>query len=306
MIRQPEIHSEGIHCEEEQKNGDSTSQESMKGPKQDNKYKSMLRPRKITNYKERFNISCTSHSDEDSAMENKYSYSYGSCVLPNNIHSLKTIIDKCNTEILVLEKQFYEQEYLDSSKYSVLISIVHIPISPYPNDCIAINADVLSFDFIKFAKKQKKLTGQLFDVVLMDPPWQLSSSNPTRGVAIAYDTLSDVQIQKMPINVLQENGFIFIWTINAKYSLCFSLMELWGYKFCDEVCWIKQSVSGKIAKGHGFYLQHSKETCLVGVKGNPWRYEEGILEDCIFSRRRGQSQKPEEIYNLIEGLAPNG
>lgn len=101
---------------------------------------------------------------------------------------------------------------------------------------------------------------------MMDPPWQLSSSNPTRGVAIAYETLLDAQIQKLPIPLLQDNGFLFIWTINAKYSLCFSLMEAWGYKFCDEVCWIKQSVNGKIAKGHGFYLQHSKETCLIGVK----------------------------------------
>ena len=141
----------------------------------------------------------------------------------------------------------------------------------------------------------------------MDPPWQLSSSNPTRGVAIAYDTLTDAQIQKMPIQCLQDNGFLFIWTINAKFSLCFSLMSSWGYTFCDEICWVKQSVNGKIAKGHGFYLQHSKETCLVGVKGNPWgKAKKGILEDCIFSRRRGQSQKPNEIYDLIEALVPNG
>ena len=28
--------------------------------------------------------------------------------------------------------------------------------------------------------------------------------------------------------------------------------------------------------------------------------------DIIFSERRGQSQKPEEIYHLIEQLVPNG
>ena len=27
-------------------------------------------------------------------------------------------------------------------------------------------------------------------------------------------------------------------------------------------------MNGKIAKGHGFYLQHAKETCLIGVKGD--------------------------------------
>jgi len=69
--------------------------------------------------------------------------------------------------------------------------------------------------------------------------------------------------------------------------------------------WIKQTVNGKIAKGHGYYLQHTKETCLVGVKGNP-PYNKSVFSDVIFSRRRGQSQKPEEIYEIIERLVPNG
>jgi len=43
-------------------------------------------------------------------------------------------------------------------------------------------------------------------------------------------------------------------------------MKHWGYKLVDEIVWIKKTINGKIAKGHGFYLQHAKETCLVGVK----------------------------------------
>ncbi len=76
-------------------------------------------------------------------------------------------------------------------------------------------------------------------------------------------------------------------------------------RLVDEIAWIKQTVNGKIAKGHGYYLQHTKETCFVGVKGNP-RYCKSVNSDVIFSRRRGQSQKPEEIYRIIENLVPNG
>ena len=36
------------------------------------------------------------------------------------------------------------------------------------------------------------------------------------------------------------------------------LLEKWGYKLADEICWVKKTVKGKIAKGHGFYLQHAK------------------------------------------------
>lgn len=36
----------------------------------------------------------------------------------------------------------------------------------------------------------KKLTDATkFDVILMDPPWDLSSSDPMRGVTISYGTL---------------------------------------------------------------------------------------------------------------------
>ena len=100
----------------------------------------------------------------------------------------------------------------------------------------------------------------------MDPPWQLSTSTPSRGVAIAYDSLGDDSITNLPVQQLQKNGFIFIWVINAKYRKAINMMQNWGYKLVDEICWVKKTVNGKIAKGHGFYLQHAKESCLVGVK----------------------------------------
>jgi mRNA (2'-O-methyladenosine-N6-)-methyltransferase len=34
--------------------------------------------------------------------------------------------------------------------------------------------------------------------------------------------------------------------------------------------------------------------------------QKNIGSDVIFSERRGQSQKPEEIYKLIESLVPDG
>jgi mRNA m6A methyltransferase catalytic subunit len=173
---------------------------------------------------------------------------------------------------------------------------------------IPICSDIRYFDWQKLIDvKKKESNDKLFDVIMMDPPWQLSSSQPSRGVAIAYDSLSDLDIQDMPITCLQENGFIFIWVINAKYSIACRMIRQWGYKLVDEIIWVKKTVNGKIAKGHGFYLQHGKESCLVGVKGDVSHLTKGnIPTDVIFSERRGQSQKPEEIYQMIEKLVPNG
>lgn len=108
----------------------------------------------------------------------------------------------------------------------------------------------------------------------------------------------------------------------------------------DEIVWVKSTVNRRLAKSHGYYLQHAKEVCLVGVKrdrggGSSGEQAaaalgssaavaaaaklssgsaaakslypaEGVGSDIIFSERRGQSQKPEEIYQLVEAVCPGG
>jgi mRNA (2'-O-methyladenosine-N6-)-methyltransferase len=202
-----------------------------------------------------------------------------------------------------------------------------------PPRCVPIRADVREFDFAKLASAQKEvrgtrpaclsarvpagrqqlttrgqLTGRLFDVIMTDPPWQLATANPTRGVAIGYDQLSDTLIQKIPFASLQDNGFLFMWVINAKYRFALSLLQDQGYELVDEITWVKQTVNRRLAKSHGFYLQHAKETCLVARKGkDPPNTRRNLdASDVILAERRGQSQKPEEIYRIIERLVPAG
>ncbi|OMH82560.1 N6-adenosine-methyltransferase 70 kDa subunit [Zancudomyces culisetae] len=215
-----------------------------------------------------------------------------------------------------------------------------------PEYCVPIKANVMDFDWSKLAAACQ------FDVIVMDPPWQLASQAPTRGVAIAYQQLPDVCIESLPIGGLQqEGGFLFIWVINNKFSKAFELFRAWGYTYVDEIAWVKQTVNRRMAKGHGYYLQHAKESCLIGVKNKastpqdppassiscplptqlllphdssaqdtngttvpnphhdilePKGTHYNIGSDVIFSERRGQSQKPEELYELIEELVPGG
>lgn len=192
------------------------------------------------------------------------------------------------------ENEFYEQEVVDNSDTFDIV----------PSQSIPICADITQFDFSELARAQTELAGELFSVIMIDPPWPIGSSNPIRGVNISYETLSDNDIISIPIKKLQDNGFIFIWTINSKYKFTIKLLESWGYTYCDEIVWIKQTVNGKLAKGNGYYLQHSKESCLIGRKGNPV-FVPNSSNDIIYSKRRGQSQKPDEIYEIIERLMPN-
>ncbi|EFJ52553.1 hypothetical protein VOLCADRAFT_116042, partial [Volvox carteri f. nagariensis] len=172
-----------------------------------------------------------------------------------------------------------------------------------PPHCVPIHANVTTFDWPSLYEHCQ------FDVVMMDPPWQLATANPTRGVALGYSQLSDDHISGLPVPQLQRNGgFLFVWVINAKYKWTLDLFDKWGYRLVDEVVWVKMTVNRRLAKSHGYYLQHAKEVCLVAKCGNPRALaasDGGVGSDIIFSERRGQSQKPEEIYELIEQLVPN-
>ena len=87
-----------------------------------------------------------------------------------------------------------------------------------------------------------------------------------------------------------------------------------SFSLVDEIVWVKCTVNRRLAKSHGYYLQHSKELCLVGRKGPPPPSPDAaaaaapaaIGSDVIYAERRGQSQKPEEIYQLVEALCPGG
>lgn len=52
----------------------------------------------------------------------------------------------------------------------------------------------------------------------------------------------------------------------------------------DEVVWVKMTVNRRMAKSHGFYLQHAKEVCLVARKGTdpPGMRQGGVGSDIIF------------------------
>lgn len=94
-------------------------------------------------------------------------------------------------------------------------------VPPYS---IPIHTNVTTYDWTELSKQTQ------FDVIMMDPPWQLATANPTRGVALGYSQLTDKDIQNLPIPNLQKEGFLFIWVINAKYQFTMDLFEKWGYE----------------------------------------------------------------------------
>ncbi|KAJ1955437.1 methyltransferase [Dispira parvispora] len=154
-----------------------------------------------------------------------------------------------------------------------------------------INCDVRQLDFQALGK---------FSIIMADPPWDIHMSLP-------YGTLSDDEIKSMKIGELQDDGLIFLWVTGRAMELGRECLSLWGYERVNEIVWIKiNQLQRLIRTGRtGHWLNHSKEHCLVGVKGNPhpWLHC-GLDCDVIVSEVRETSRKPDQVYGMIDRLSP--
>ncbi|KAK2075830.1 hypothetical protein QBZ16_001571 [Prototheca wickerhamii] len=178
-----------------------------------------------------------------------------------------------------------------------LCIVINNSLLQVPPHCIPIHANVTTYDWGPLVEACQ------FDVIMMDPPWQLATANPTRGVALGYSQLTDADIQALPIGRLQSNGFLFIWVINTKYHFTLDLLDRWGYRLVDEVVWVKLTVNRRLAKSHGFYLQHAKEVCLVAKKGaDPPGLQHRVGSDVIL--RNNLRNHWVTIGNEVTGKGP--
>jgi len=136
-------------------------------------------------------------------------------------------------------------------------------------------------------------------VVMADPPWDIHMELP-------YGTMEDNEMRHLDIPGLQDEGFIFLWVTGRAMELGRECLELWGYKRVDEIIWVKTNQLQRIIRTGrtGHWINHGKEHCLIGMKGNPKGVNKGMDCDVIVAEVRATSHKPDEIYGIIERLSP--
>jgi len=155
-----------------------------------------------------------------------------------------------------------------------------------------IQCDVRYIDFDVLGK---------FSVVMADPPWDIHMELP-------YGTMADHEMKSMAVQKLQDHGYIFLWVTGRAIELGRECLEIWGYKRIDELIWVKTNQLQRLIRTGrtGHWINHGKEHCLVGMKGNPssGSYNRGLDCDVLVSEVRDTSHKPDEVYGIIERLAP--
>ena len=116
--------------------------------------------------------------------------------------------------------------------------------------------------------------------------------------------MSNNEIKQLPLHLISDEGFIFLWILNTQLNSSLEIMQSWGYELVEELVWVKLR-NEKIYLTHGYYFMHSYEICLVGYKnkrkdGGSMVIRDGLNPNVIFGEVRKKSQKPEDLYTLIE------
>lgn len=153
-----------------------------------------------------------------------------------------------------------------------------------------INCDIRHMDLTTLGK---------YSVIMADPPWDIHMELP-------YGTMKDEEMRNLRIQDLSDDGLFFLWVTGRAMELGRELLRLWGYTWVDEITWVKiNQLQRLIRTGRtGHWLNHGKEHCLVGIKGSPPNLNRGLDCDVLVAEVRDTSHKPDEIYGIIERLAP--
>ncbi|XP_042478394.1 N6-adenosine-methyltransferase non-catalytic subunit MTB-like isoform X1 [Macadamia integrifolia] len=157
--------------------------------------------------------------------------------------------------------------------------------------------------------------GTKFDVILIDPPWE-EYVHRAPGVADHVEYWTFEEILNLKIEAIADTpSFIFLWVGDGvgleQGRQC---LKKWGFRRCEDICWVKtnktNATPGLRHDSHTLF-QHSKEHCLMGIKGTVRRSTDGhiihanIDTDIIIAEEPpyGSTTKPEDLYRIIEHFA---
>ena len=159
--------------------------------------------------------------------------------------------------------------------------------------------------------------GTQFDVILIDPPCDEYARRASAHGGAAVPSWSWEEIAALRVEEVADSPcFLFLWCGSAEgLSQGRACLSKWGFRRIEEVVWLKTNRGGEVppggAENEDSVLQTCKEHCLVGLKGSARRSSDGHIlhansdTDVIVSEQPpyGGSEKPEELYTIIEHFA---
>lgn len=167
----------------------------------------------------------------------------------------------------------------------------------YPAKAIGIRADVKQVVWNEFIKRLIILHQGLPDVVYLDLPWRIASKDPTRGVAVQYDTLAMTELkQAIPIGRLFCESMIATWIVPCVRDDVQQWLEENVFKHKADTAWVKMNRNGRLQPNTGGVIFSAIEGLQIYKRGqlseHQRKYNLGI--DVMVAPRLSNSQKSKE------------
>ena len=172
-----------------------------------------------------------------------------------------------------------------------------------------------------------------FATIVADPPWDYSrklsgggtsgyspvhpSRGGNRGAANHYPTLTLEELCVLPVSeVTADRAHLYLWTTGAFIVEAHQVAEAWGFSPKGVIPWIKVKrnaaqhihkangdLSAAVRMGMGLYLRWASEFVVFAVKGKLATLRKDVT-GVVFAERQAHSQKPDELYRLVEAASP--
>ncbi|KAF8065623.1 mettl14 [Scenedesmus sp. PABB004] len=201
-----------------------------------------------------------------------------------------------------------EDRYADYPHLQRLAALKDKQVRAHTTPPYALRADLRKLQL------SKEVFGTKFDVVLIDPPWE-EYARRAPGLVADPEVWTWQEIQALNVGAIADvPSAVFLWCGSAEgLDAGRHCLRRWGFRRVEDICWVKTNKDAKArtylnSQEPGSMLVHTKEHCLVGLRGAVKREVDGhILHancdvDVIVSEEPplGSTEKPDELYGIIE------
>lgn len=134
-----------------------------------------------------------------------------------------------------------------------------------------------------------------YSCILADPPW---AERPSGNRPPTYPRMTMEELKALPLaQKAADDSILFLWTTSGRLPDALELMRSWGFTYRRDIMWCKEH------RGLGHWARTEHEQLLIGTRGNlpaPFNKPGSVIHAPV----RAHSQKPDEIYDVIEGMYP--
>lgn len=139
-----------------------------------------------------------------------------------------------------------------------------------------------------------------FGVIVADPPWTYDArdNDGTHRAANPYPSMTIDEIKAIQIPA-DDDAILWLWTTNAHIEHSFDVCRSWGFDPKTVLTWVKTRI------GLGDWLRGQTEHCIFAVRGKP-TVTLTNQTTALVAAAANHSAKPDEFYELVESLCPDG